>query len=166
MGADPGLLFNLWNLWLRLLFWVFALYPARGGATMDIMIVRKEITTDHRSQMIDITADVEEAVRRAGLGEGLCCVYSPHTTAAITINEGHDPDVVSDTLDYLARIIPQSSGFRHFEGNSDAHIKTALVGPSVTIPFENNVLVLGNWQRIFFCEFDGPRRRTVVLALR
>lgn len=130
------------------------------------MIKRIAVNTDQREQMVDITAQVEEAIRDAAISEGTCTVYSPHTTAAITINEGHDPAVVSDMLHFLRELVPQSSAFRHYEGNSDAHIKVSLVGPEVSIPVDNGAPMLGTWQRIFFCEFDGPRNRTAVIQVR
>lgn len=123
------------------------------------MIKRIQINSTRRCEMIDITPQVAEAVREAGIDEGLCTVYCPHTTGAVTVNEGADPDVAADILARLERLAPPDAGYRHAEGNSDAHIKAALVGPSVTIPVENGRPVLGTWQRIFFCEFDGPRTR-------
>ncbi len=123
------------------------------------MIKRIQIGSTRRCEMIDITSQVAEAVKEAGIDEGLCTVYCPHTTGAVTVNEGADPDVAADILARLERLAPPDAGYRHAEGNSDAHVKTALVGPSVTIPVENGRPTLGTWQRIFFCEFDGPRTR-------
>ncbi len=111
--------------------------------------------------MIDITAPVRAAVRRAGVTSGLCCVYCPHTTAGITIQENADPDVKSDMIRHLATLIPTDGAFRHGEGNADAHIKSSLVGASVTLIIEEGRLLLGHWQAVFFCEFDGPRERRV-----
>jgi len=129
------------------------------------MIKRIQINSTRRCEMIDITPQVAEAVREAGIDEGLCTVYCPHTTGAVTVNEGADPDVAADILARLERLAPPDAGYRHAEGNSDAHIKAALVGPSVTIPVENGRPVLGTWQRIFFCEFDGPRQRTALIKI-
>lgn len=110
--------------------------------------------------MQPITAKVQQAVEGSGITSGLCCVYSPHTTAAITINENSDPDVASDLLFAFDKTFPHRQEFRHFEGNSRAHLLASLVGESVTIPVENGRLCLGQWQAIYFCEFDGPRQRT------
>ncbi|MBI5549406.1 MAG: YjbQ family protein [Deltaproteobacteria bacterium] len=119
-----------------------------------------EISTTRRCELVDVTSKVQDAVRAAGLKSGLVVVYCPHTTAAITINENADPDVRTDLLMALERAVP-NEGFRHSEGNSDAHTKTSLVGPSVTAIVEDGQTQLGTWQSIFFCEFDGPRRRKV-----
>ncbi len=111
--------------------------------------------------MIDITAQVqEEAVSRGG-GNGVCIVYVPHTTAGVTINEGADPAVCSDILQTLERLVPKDPAYHHLEGNSDSHLKTSLIGSSVTVILEDGRLLLGTWQKIFFCEFDGPRTRRV-----
>ena len=115
-----------------------------------------------RDDMVDITPQVRLAVTRAKLRQGWCVVYCPHTTAAVTVNENADPDVVHDMLLYLGRAVPKDQpGFRHGEGNSDSHIKASLVGPSVTLLVEGGAPVLGRWQGVFFCEFDGPRPREV-----
>lgn len=120
------------------------------------------VTTRHRNEFIDITAQVRAALQRNGLKDGVGIIYCPHTTAAITINEGYDRDVAHDVLLWLERAVPHvQPGFRHSEGNSDAHIKTSLVGSSATVLVEGGKLQLGQWQVIFFCEFDGPRTRTV-----
>jgi secondary thiamine-phosphate synthase enzyme len=116
--------------------------------------------------MIDITAQVQEALRASGLSEGSCLIFVPHTTAAVTINENADPTVREDILKVLNQIIPWDAGYRHLEGNSAAHIKATLVGASQTVGVEKGRLQLGTWQGIFFCEFDGPRRRTVRLQFR
>ena len=121
-----------------------------------------EIQTQQRNEFIDITDRVRHHVERSGVRQGVCVVYCPHTTAAITINENADPDVVHDMLLWLNRTIPKDQpGFRHNEGNSDSHLKASLVGPSVTLLVENGELVLGRWQGVYFCEFDGPRTRRV-----
>ncbi len=119
------------------------------------------IQTRQRVEMVDITADVADAVKRSGAASGLCCVYAPHTTAGIAINENADPSVARDIEAMLSRLVPESAGYSHREGNSDAHIKAVLTGSSAVIPVENGRLQLGTWQGIYFCEFDGPRARSV-----
>jgi len=122
------------------------------------------LSTSKREEFVDITAEVTRAVRAHGLADGFALVYCPHTTAAITINENADPDVVRDLLSGLTRIAPQSAGWQHAEGNSDGHLKASLVGPSVTIPIVDGRLALGTWQGVYFCEFDGPRRRRYIIT--
>ena len=125
-----------------------------------------EVQTRRRAEFVEITAKVRQAVRDAGLKSGACVVYCPHTTAAITIQENADPDVVRDMLLWLNQHIPKDvPGFRHAEGNSDSHIKASLVGPSVTVLIDNGDLVFGTWQGVYFCEFDGPRSRTVMVQV-
>ncbi len=125
-----------------------------------------EVRTRIRNEFVEITDQVRDAVRRRGTKAGICVVYCPHTTAAVTVNENADPDVVHDMLLHLGRTIPKDqAGFRHGEGNSDSHIKASLVGPSVTLIVEQGDLVLGRWQGVWFCEFDGPRTRTVHVQL-
>ena len=119
------------------------------------------IQSGKRVEMIDITSRDQEALDESRIKEGLCAVYVPHTTAGITVNEGADPSVCVDIMDYLSRLVPERGNYRHFEGNSDAHIKTTIVGASETVLVEKGRLSLGRWQRIFFCEFDGPRSRNV-----
>jgi secondary thiamine-phosphate synthase enzyme len=119
------------------------------------------LKTADRTELIDITAKVQEAVHSSGVKDGLCMVYVPHTTAAVTINESADPSVKADILMVLNDIVPWKANYRHLEGNSPAHIKTALVGASELIAIENGKLILGTWQGIFFCEFDGPRNRKI-----
>ncbi len=119
------------------------------------------IETRARCEFVDITDRVQAAL--TNLAEGICLVACPHTTAAITINEGYDPDVVRDVLRRLEALAPRDGDYRHAEGNSDAHIKAILVGPSVTVGVSGGRLRLGRWQRLFFCEFDSPRRREVWL---
>lgn len=116
-----------------------------------------------KTEMIDITPEVQKAVSSEGIDEGLCMVYVPHTTAAITINESADPAVKQDILMGLGKVIPRDAGYRHREGNSPAHIKSSLIGVSQLIGIEKGRLLLGTWQGIFFCEFDGPRKRKVFL---
>jgi secondary thiamine-phosphate synthase enzyme len=111
--------------------------------------------------MKDITALVQKEVSNRGVKEGICFVYVPHTTAGITINEGADPAVCQDIMAKLNEIVPKDAGYRHMEGNSDSHIKASLMGSSVAVIIERGRLVLGTWQKIYFCEFDGPRSRKV-----
>jgi secondary thiamine-phosphate synthase enzyme len=120
-----------------------------------------EVKTERRTQFLDITRRVREIVDGEGMRDGSVLVYVPHTTAGVTINECADPDVMMDMESALDRIVPWAAGYEHGEGNSAAHIKTALVGTSVTVPVADGVLQLGTWQGIFFCEFDGPRTRQV-----
>lgn len=117
-------------------------------------------TTD-RTSMVSVTSKVNDAVKKSGVNNGLCYVFIPHTTAAVTINESADPDVVEDMVMELNKVIPFQDQYLHSEGNSAAHIKTSLVGSSECIFIENGSLVLGTWQGIFLCEFDGPRTRQV-----
>jgi secondary thiamine-phosphate synthase enzyme len=129
-------------------------------------MTRFDLKTNSRNELVEITDRVRDAVAASGVKSGLCVVYCPHTTAAITINENADPDVVHDMLHYLNKSIPQhQAGFRHGEGNSDSHIKASLVGPSVTLIVDGGDIVLGRWQGVFFCEFDGPRTRTVMVQV-
>ncbi len=123
------------------------------------------VKSRNQTELIDITAKIQDAVLSAGIGQGLCMLYVPHTTAAITINESADPSVKDDILMIIDQIIPWKAGYRHLEGNSPAHIKSTLVGSSELIAIENDRLVLGTWQGIFFCEFDGPRTRKVHVRL-
>ncbi len=123
------------------------------------MLETLKIGTRTRIEMVDITADVQTAVDRRGIQAGLCVIYVPHTTAGVTINENADPDVQHDILAHLNSLVPRRGAFRHGEGNSDAHIKVSLTGSSETVIVERGRLVLGTWQSIFFCEFDGPRNR-------
>lgn len=132
-------------------------------------IVEKElhISSKSRNQMIDITGEVSSIVSKSGITGGDAIVYCPHTTAAVTINENADPSVPHDILLILEQLIPhRHSGYRHSEGNSDAHCKSTLVGCSEQILIKDKALVLGTWQGIFFCEFDGPRSRKVKIQIR
>jgi secondary thiamine-phosphate synthase enzyme len=117
------------------------------------------VKTDQRTQLVDVTAQVQAAVAASGVASGICYLYVPHTTAAITINECADPDVVRDVEGALDRLIPATGPYRHREGNSDSHVKAVLVGTSQMALVGGGKLVLGRWQGIFFCEFDGPRDR-------
>lgn len=119
------------------------------------------VKTDRRTQLVDVTAQVQKAVSASDVADGICYLYVPHTTAAITINECADPDVARDVEGALDRLIPVTGPYRHSEGNSDSHVKAILVGASQTIFVQGGKLALGRWQGIFFCEFDGPRNRKV-----
>ena len=123
------------------------------------------IRTNSQVEMIDITASVQAAVNEKNLQSGYCIVFTPHTTAAVTINENADPDVPRDIIAALEKAVPQNAPYRHSEGNSPAHVKSSLVGASETVLIENGRLVLGTWQSIFFCEFDGPRTRRVLIKV-
>ncbi|MGV8057903.1 MAG: secondary thiamine-phosphate synthase enzyme YjbQ [Smithellaceae bacterium] len=127
------------------------------------MMKEVNIRTNARVEMIDITAAVQAAVQENNISSGYCIVFTPHTTAAVTINENADPDVPCDIIAALEKAIPQSAHYRHSEGNSPAHVKSSLVGASETVLIEDGRLVLGIWQSIFFCEFDGPRSRKVFI---
>ncbi|MGC1106824.1 MAG: secondary thiamine-phosphate synthase enzyme YjbQ [Candidatus Acidiferrales bacterium] len=120
-----------------------------------------EVQTVQHTQMKKITTEVEKAVAESGCKSGVCYVYVPHTTAGVMVNEGDDPDVARDMEATLDRLVPASGNYRHAEGNADSHIKAAIAGSTVTVFIENGKLALGRWQAIFFCEFDGPRRREV-----
>lgn len=124
------------------------------------MLKKFTLSTESRSQIIDITRQIQSFINESGVEEGLAVVYSPHTTAGITINESADPDVKTDMLRHLGKLVPMDGGFHHAEGNSDSHIKTTMVNPSQTIIVSGGKLLFGTWQSIYFCEFDGPRRRT------
>jgi secondary thiamine-phosphate synthase enzyme len=127
--------------------------------------VNLSVQTRRRAQLVDVTTDVAEAVARSGVRQGVCHVFVPHTTAGVTINEGADPDVARDIETHLASIVPKESAFEHAEGNSDAHIKTVLIGPACAVPVRDGKLALGTWQAIFLCEWDGPRTRRVEIAV-
>jgi secondary thiamine-phosphate synthase enzyme len=126
----------------------------QGGLMLTL-----HVKTDRRTQLVDVTALVQKAVASSGVANGICYLYVPHTTAAITINECADPDVARDVEGALDRLIPIAGPYRHSEGNSDSHVKSVLVGASHIIHVEGGKLVLGRWQGVFFCEFDGPRER-------
>ena len=123
------------------------------------------IKTKTRTEFVDITSEIQQVIDEAGIKNGICCMYVPHTTAGITINEGADPSVVSDIQRTLSKLIPNNLNYSHMEGNSDAHIKSTVVGASKTVIIDDGKLLLGTWQSIFFCEFDGPRHRRVLVKL-
>lgn len=124
------------------------------------------IATDRRDQWVDITADVQKKIDISGISNGICTIVSLHTTAALTVNENADPDVQKDFFKKLEQLIPcHESFYRHAEENSDSHLKTSLVGLSVLLPVTNGKLVLGTWQSVYFCEFDGPRNRRVSVTI-
>jgi secondary thiamine-phosphate synthase enzyme len=128
-------------------------------------MVSFELRTSAKQELVEITSRVAAAVAESGVGEGLCLVHVPHTTAGVTINENADPDVKRDMLLGLDRMVPEDQGFLHAEGNSAAHLKASLMGFSVSLPVSSGRLALGTWQGIQFCEFDGPRRRSVWVSV-
>lgn len=124
------------------------------------------VRTRRRCELIDLTAEVEEVLARGGLQAGMVVLQSLHTTAALTLNENADPDVPADLLAKLERLVPERESFyRHAEGNSDSHLKTSFFGPALSLLVDDGRLVLGRWQGVFFCEFDGPRERRVAVQL-
>ena len=123
------------------------------------------VKTSSRTELIDITSKIAKLVKESAVAEGLCMLYVPHTTGAVTINESADPSVRGDILMVLNQIIPWDADYKHMEGNSPAHVKSTLVGASELVAIENGALMLGTWQGIFFCEFDGPRTRKVHLRI-
>jgi secondary thiamine-phosphate synthase enzyme len=128
---------------------------------MEKMMQTFQVRTSTQTELIDITRSVQEAVKKTGVKDGICIIFIPHTTAAVTINENADPSVIYDILMEMNKIVPFKDQYHHMEGNSPAHIKTSLVGRSEIVFVESGRLVLGTWQGIFFCEFDGPRNRKV-----
>jgi secondary thiamine-phosphate synthase enzyme len=123
------------------------------------------IQSQRHTEMIEMTDRIQLTVDESGISDGIVHLFTPHTTAALTINENADPDVVHDMLTILDRLIPHKNGYRHAEGNSAAHVKCSMFGCNETIPFENGRLALGTWQGIYFCEFDGPRRRQLQIRI-
>ncbi len=123
------------------------------------------VDTNSRTEMFDITAEIQQVVQESNKKDGLCIILVPHTTAAITVNENADPDVLKDILKQLEKIVPFDDNYRHLEGNSAAHIKSSMMGSSVSVVIENGQLKLGTWQGICFCEFDGPRTRNVWIKI-
>ena len=132
------------------------------------MIVFEELDvhTPKREVLLDITEEISKVVRDSNVKEGVCRIFVPHTTAAITINENADPAVARDIIEFLRELIPQRSNFSHGEGNSDAHIKSSLVGPSLNVMVHDGRMVLGTWQGLYFAEFDGPRHRKVYVQVQ
>jgi len=124
-----------------------------------------QLKTARRTEWVNITSELNRCVAGSGVSRGFCHLYVPHTTAGITINEGDDPDVARDMEAAFDRMVPREVGYKHYEGNSDSHIKASLVGCSQSVWIENGRLRLGRWQSIFFCEFDGPRNREVLLKI-
>jgi secondary thiamine-phosphate synthase enzyme len=129
------------------------------------MINKIDVMTRTRTEFVEVTSQIQEAVRQNEVKEGICYLYVPHTTAAVTINESADRNVVKDIISMLNKIIPFEDNYLHLEGNSAAHIKASIIGTSETIPIDNGSLMLGTWQGIFFCEFDGPRRRKMLVKV-
>jgi len=124
-----------------------------------------DVKSTRREQFIDVTADINRLIYQSGISEGVCHIYVPHTTAGVTSNEGYDPSVINDILLQLNKLVPINAAFTHQEGNSDAHIKTLLTGTYQTILVAEGKLLLGTWQRIFFCDYDGPRNRQVFIKI-
>ena len=124
-----------------------------------------DVTTHVRTELLDITEKVKGVVAQSRVGSGMCFVYVPHTTAAVTVNESYDSDVARDITATLSKLVPHRAGYAHSEGNADAHIKAAMVGSCQAIPVEEGRLALGRWQGVFFCEFDGPRQRRVQVQI-
>jgi secondary thiamine-phosphate synthase enzyme len=132
----------------------------------SLPIIQETLHTQSRQQIVDLTGLVQGHITRNKVPEGMAVIYVPHTTAAVTINENFDPDVKHDLLEKLAALVPKNeSYYDHDEGNSDSHVKTALVGNSATLLIEHGKLLLGRWQGIYFCEFDGPRERRVMVKI-
>lgn len=129
------------------------------------MIKKIKVSTKKRTQMVDITAEIQEVVGKTKIKEGIAHVYCPHTTAGITVNENYDASVQSDINEKLSTLIPHHSDYAHTEGNADAHIKAAIMGSSRTLFVQEGKISLGTWQGVFFCEFDGPRTREIWLSL-
>ncbi len=136
-------------------------HSGTGAGLVQVAAVK----TGARTEIKDITAEINRLIQRAGVESGLCCLYVPHTTAGILVNESADPDVAVDIGNALDRLVPRDAGYRHYEGNADSHVKSSLVGVSEVIPIEGGRLALGRWQGVFFCEFDGPRQRQVKVKI-
>lgn len=129
------------------------------------MLKTLNIKSKAKTEFIDITDDIHEAINESGVKSGICCIYVPHTTAGVAINEGADPTVKRDILTTLNRLVPFEGDYQHMEGNSAAHIKSTLVGVSTVIVIEEGKALLGTWQSVYFCEFDGPRHRRVIVKI-
>lgn len=137
-----------------------------GSAPAPFCVSRTlQVKTARRTNLVDITAEVQGVVAESRVQSGLCHLYVAHTTAGITINEGDDPAVARDIEAALDRLVPRDAGYKHHEGNADSHVKSTLVGVSQTVPVAGGRLALGRWQAIFFCEFDGPRTREVLVKV-
>lgn len=136
-----------------------------GKAPSGPRVETLSLKTSRRTEWVNITSEVSRCVSVSGVAHGVCHIYIPHTTAGVTINEGDDPDVARDIEAAFDRMVPREAGYKHYEGNSDSHIKATIVGSSQTVWIENGRLRLGRWQSIFFCEFDGPRHREVLLKI-
>ncbi len=136
-----------------------------GKAPSGARIETLQLKTSRRTEWVNITSAVSRCVAASGVSHGVCQVYVPHTTAGVTINEGADPDVARDMESAFDRMVPRDAGYKHYEGNSDSHIKATLVGASQSVLIENGALRLGRWQSIFLCEFDGPRNREVLVKV-
>ncbi len=128
--------------------------------------IRLNVKTTAHTQMVDVTDQIQKAVTESGVREGICTVFVPHTTAAVTINENADPDVVRDFTMEINKIVPWEDGYRHMEGNSAAHLKSSMIGFSEQVIIEDGRLLLGVWQGIYFCEYDGPRSRKLLVKIR
>jgi secondary thiamine-phosphate synthase enzyme len=129
------------------------------------MLSNHSVKTGRRNEFVDVTSMVADRIRESKVKSGICVVYVPHTTAAITINENADPSVKADILSQLETLVPYGAGYSHMEGNADSHIKASMIGPSVHLIIEDGKPVLGTWQGIFFCEFDGPRSRRLFIKI-
>jgi secondary thiamine-phosphate synthase enzyme len=129
------------------------------------MLFNHSVKTGRRNELVDVTSMVADRIRESKVKSGICVVYVPHTTAAITINENADPSVKADILSQLEKLVPHGAGYSHMEGNADSHIKASMIGPSVHLIIEDGKPVLGTWQGIFFCEFDGPRNRRLYIKI-
>ena len=130
------------------------------------MTKRITVPTSSKTELVNITSEIEKIVEASGVKEGICWVFVPHTTAGITINEGADPSVKRDILSQLDKLIPLRERYQHLEGNAPAHIKTSMVGSSQTLMIESGKLLLGTWQSVYLCEFDGPRHRKIIIKVK
>jgi secondary thiamine-phosphate synthase enzyme len=129
------------------------------------MLERIEIESSQRTELLDITGQVNNIIQRSGVSEGICCLHVPHTTAGITINENADPDVSHDILEMTGKLIPRDDDYAHLEGNSDSHIKSSLFGATINLIINDGKLLLGRWQCVYLCEFDGPRSRSLYIKI-
>lgn len=129
------------------------------------MLERIEVKSRNRTEFLDVTSRVRTCIARSGIDAGICVVFCPHTTAAVTINENADPDVTADLTRFMGKLVPRDPEFRHREGNSDSHVKSSLFGPSLTLVVQDGKPLLGTWQSVYFCEFDGPRARDLFVKV-